>query len=76
MIFDFALRDIAFVIGKITIVVFMLIHILAIIVLIRQAVLASRVVMIDGNRRVLLFAYVHVILLIAILLLIILLPEI
>jgi hypothetical protein len=76
MIFGYSLSDIAFVVGKITIIVFMLIHILAIIVLIRQAVLASRVVIIDGNRKVLLFAYVHVILLIAILLIIILLPEI
>jgi hypothetical protein len=76
MILNFSLSDIAFVVGKITIVVFMLIHILAIVVLIRQAVLASRVVILDGNRRVLLFGYVHVILLTLILLIIILLPEI
>lgn len=76
MILNFSLSDIAFVVGKITIVVFMLIHILAIVVLIRQAVLASRVVILEGNRRVLLFGYVHVILLTLILLIIILLPEI
>ena len=76
MIADFSLSDIAFIIGKVSIIIFMLIHILAIIVLIRQSVLASRVVTIDGNRNVLLFAYVHVILLVIILFVIILLPEI
>ena len=75
MIADIPLRDIAFIIGKFSMIAFMLIHILAIIVLIRQAVLASRVVVTDGNARVLLFSYVHVILLVIILLVIILLPE-
>jgi hypothetical protein len=70
------LATIAFYLGKITISIFMVIHILAIIVLIRQAVLASRVVITDGNDRVLLFSYVHAILLAVILIVIIILPNI
>lgn len=69
------LRDIAFVIAKIAIIVFMVIHILAIVVLIRQAVLASRVVETGSNGRVLLFSYLHAILLVVILLVIIILPA-
>lgn len=76
MIEGVELATIAFYIGKVTIAVFMVIHILAIVVLIRQAVLASRVVVTDGNDRVLLFSYVHAILLAVILLVIIILPNI
>ncbi len=70
------LRTIAFIIGKGAIIVFMLIHIFAILILIRQAGLASKVVETGGNSRVLLFSYLHAILLVIILLAIIILPFI
>jgi len=73
---DLNMRDIAFIIAKGAIIIFMLIHILAILVLIRQATLASRVVETGGNSRVLLFSYLHAILLVVILLVIIILPAI
>lgn len=76
MIGDIPLEEIAFTVGKITISIFMIIHILAMVVLVRQAALATRIVMSDGNKRVLLFCYLHVILLILVLIVIILLPEI
>lgn len=72
---DIDLRDVAYIVAKIAIIVFMVIHILAIVVLIRQAVLASRVVETGSNGRVLLFSYLHAILLVVLLLVIILLPE-
>ena len=76
MIDGFALGDIAYIVGKIMISVFMVIHILAMIVLIRQAMLTSRVIVTEGNKSVLLFSYVHVIILIVVLLVIIFLPAI
>lgn len=72
---DISLGDIIYLVGKIAIIIFMIIHILAIIILIRQAVLASRVVETGSNGRVLLFSYLHAILLVVILLVIILLPS-
>ncbi len=72
---DSNIKDIIFIVGKIAVIVFMIIHIIAIIILIRQATLASRVVETGSNGRVLLFSYLHAILLIVILLVIILLPT-
>ncbi len=76
MIGNIQLSDIAFIVGKITIVIFMIIHILGMVVLVRQAALATRIVMSDGNKRVLLFCYLHVILLILVLIVTVLLPEV
>lgn len=68
--------DVAYLLVKVTTLVFMVIHILAIFILVRQAMLASKVVETGGNSRVLLFSFLHAILLVVILLVILILPKI
>lgn len=68
--------QLGFYIVKFALAVFMLIHVLAVTVIARQATLASRVIVSEGNKRVVTFTYLYVIILVVILLVIVTLPFI